>query len=257
MDKICIVCKTNFYVKPSHFERRMCCSKKCQNISFKTKMIGKANPNYKNAGIKTFTCITCNNKFQRKTYGKVKTCSKECYLKNMSKIHTGKIIFNKRKKTEITLNKIICKCGNKKDVKSETCRNCFHLRVKRKNKNCIICGHLFEPKNNRSKLCSKNCHKIFCQIKSKWDKNPNWKGGVGSLNQVERRSDKFKEWRISVFKRDNYTCQDCNKIGGTLHAHHILSFANYIDLRFDINNGKTLCNKCHQKYHPSMNFKYN
>lgn len=255
MNKICIICKISFYVKPSHYEKRICCSKKCQSEHYKTKMIGDANPNYKNASIKTFICITCKNEFKRKTYQKVKTCSKECLLKNISILHKGKIITNKRQKTYLTYSKIICECGNKKDVKAKTCQKCFYARIKRKNKNCIICNTLFEPKHNKNKICSKKCHILFCQIKSKWDKNPNWKGGVGSINQIERRSNKFKEWRISVFKRDKYTCQDCNEIGGTLHAHHILPFATYKELRFEITNGKTLCYKCHKKYHPSMNFK--
>jgi hypothetical protein len=257
MEKDCIICRTTFKVKPSHYEKRHCCSRKCQGESFKFKMIGENNPNYKNASIKTFTCIVCQNKFNRKTYGKLKTCSKECFLKNMSKIHTGKIIFNKRQKTNLTYDKIICQCGNTKDPKANKCVKCFYLSIKRPNKKCIECGNQFEPKTNRGKLCSLNCMKINRQKNSKWDKNPNFKGGVGSLNQIERRSSKFKEWRISVFERDKYTCVDCGKLGGTLHAHHILPFATHKELRFEITNGKTLCVKCHKTYHPSMNFKTN
>lgn len=257
MNKTCIICSTVFHVKPSHFEKRMCCSKKCQSESFKTKMIGENNPNYRNAAIKTFTCITCGNDFKRKTYGKLKTCSKECFLKNLSKLHTGKIIFNKRPKTHLTYDKIICKCGNKKDPKAKTCILCHKKNISRKEKQCIVCNKFYIPSFSNSKLCSKDCQKIHCRNISKWDKNPNWKGGVGSLNQVERRSNKFKEWRITVFERDKYTCQDCGKLGGTLHAHHILPFATHKELRFEITNGKTLCVKCHKTYHPSMNFKSN
>lgn len=257
MDKSCIVCKSIFKVKPSHFEKRHCCSKKCQNESFKIKMLGNANPNFKNKSIKTFTCITCKNEFQRETYGNIKTCSYQCYIKNISKIHTGKVIINKRQKTYLTLDKIICVCGNKKDKKAKICQECFHKRIKRQNKKCIICGNLFEPKTSNTKTCSKICIKINCQNNSINEKNPNWKGGIGSKNQIERRSEKFKLWRIIVFQRDKYTCQDCGVIGGTLHAHHILPFAQYKELRFDINNGKTLCKKCHKAYHPNMNFKYN
>jgi predicted nucleic acid-binding Zn ribbon protein len=255
MDKLCIVCKTIFHVKPSHFEKRMCCSKKCQSESFKTKMLGDANPNFKNKSIKTFTCITCNKEFQFKTYGQKKTCSKECYLKNILNIHTGKIIFNKRKKTDLTNLKLLCKCGNNKDYKSKTCLNCFKSKIKRPDKKCIVCENTFTPKTSRGKTCSKKCLIIHYKNQRKQDKNSNWKGGVGSKNQLERRSDNFKKWRIQVFERDKYTCKDCNKIGGTLHAHHILPFATNKELRFDINNGKTLCFKCHKTYHPSMNFK--
>lgn len=218
-------------------------------------MIGENNPNFRNASIKTFNCSNCGKEFNRKTYGNIKTCSKECLLSKISKTHTGKIIFNKRPKTHLTYDKIVCKCGNKKDPKAETCINCFQIKKKRHNKNCVVCNIEFEPKTNRSKTCSKKCLIKHFQLTSKWDRNPNWKGGVCSLNQVERRSNKFKEWRLSVFERDKYTCQDCGKLGGTLHAHHILPFATYKELRFEISNGKTLCYKCHKTYHPSMNFK--
>ena len=58
-------------------------------------MIGENNPNFKNKYLREFTCIVCNTTFERKTYGVIKTCSNECLLKNISKTHKGKIIFNK------------------------------------------------------------------------------------------------------------------------------------------------------------------
>jgi 5-methylcytosine-specific restriction endonuclease McrA len=54
------------------------------------------------------------------------------------------------------------------------------------------------------------------------------------------------EWRDSVFKRDNYKCKICNKTG-RLEAHHILQWRYYPELRFDVNNGITLCHACHPR----------
>jgi 5-methylcytosine-specific restriction endonuclease McrA len=58
---------------------------------------------------------------------------------------------------------------------------------------------------------------------------------------------KYKDWRKKVYLRDNHTCQwpGC-KYKGRLNAHHIHKWANYPSLRYDINNGVTLCYKHHK-----------
>lgn len=77
----------------------------------------------------------------------------------------------------------------------------------------------------------------------------NWKGGVSTENQRQRNSVEYKEWRIGVFTRDNYKCQHCDKVGGHLNAHHIKHWATHKNLRFEVNNGLTLCRACHIKVH--------
>ncbi len=78
---------------------------------------------------------------------------------------------------------------------------------------------------------------------------PNWKGGITSKNHIARTSKAFIEWRQAVFTRDNWTCQQCSTRGVHLHPHHIKEFAKYLSLRFDINNGLTLCKRCHLGLH--------
>ena len=80
-------------------------------------------------------------------------------------------------------------------------------------------------------------------------KNPNWKGGITPENLKIRASIEFRLWREANFARDNWTCQKCKKKGGRLHSHHIQNFAQYPELRFAINNGRTLCRKCHILFH--------
>lgn len=78
--------------------------------------------------------------------------------------------------------------------------------------------------------------------------HPSWKGGITPINAKLRRSNEYTKWRLSVFERDDYTCQECGDCtGGNLNAHHIKAFAYYPDLRFEISNGITLCETCHAK----------
>jgi len=74
-----------------------------------------------------------------------------------------------------------------------------------------------------------------------------WKGGITNENRAIRSSVDYKLWREKVFKRDNYTCQDCNERGVHLQADHIKQFAFYPELRFKLSNGRTLCKSCHKK----------
>lgn len=65
----------------------------------------------------------------------------------------------------------------------------------------------------------------------------------------ERKTPEYINWRKKVFERDNYTCQICGQKGGELNAHHIKPFSKYKNKRIDINNGITLCQKCHKLIH--------
>jgi NUMOD3 motif/HNH endonuclease len=81
----------------------------------------------------------------------------------------------------------------------------------------------------------------------KGSKSPLWKGGITSVNKAIRTSLEYRLWREAVFLRDNWTCQWCLVRGGKLNADHIKPFAYFPELRFAIDNGRTLCEKCHSK----------
>ena len=83
---------------------------------------------------------------------------------------------------------------------------------------------------------------------AKGEKNPNWRGGIQRERSKEMHTIEYKLWRKAVFERDDYTCKGCgDKRGGIFNAHHILPRRDFPHLLFCINNGITLCKKCHQK----------
>jgi predicted restriction endonuclease len=59
-------------------------------------------------------------------------------------------------------------------------------------------------------------------------------------------------WRKEVFERDDYTCRSCGNRSKSnnylrIEAHHIKPFATFPEVRFNVDNGMTLCKKCHDK----------
>ncbi len=57
-----------------------------------------------------------------------------------------------------------------------------------------------------------------------------------------------KKWRQEVKIRDGFTCRIAdNNCGGRLEVHHILSWRDYPELRYQPNNGITLCHAHHPR----------
>jgi hypothetical protein len=57
-------------------------------------------------------------------------------------------------------------------------------------------------------------------------------------------------WRADVFKRDMYECQVCHdKSHKRIVAHHKEAWGINKDLRLIVDNGITLCSKCHKEFH--------
>lgn len=84
-----------------------------------------------------------------------------------------------------------------------------------------------------------------------WEKmrgsnHPNWKGGTTIIRKRLKTRIEYKNWRRVVFERDNFTCQICGVRGGELQADHIKPWARFPELRYEINNGRTLCIPCHK-----------
>lgn len=82
------------------------------------------------------------------------------------------------------------------------------------------------------------------------DKHPNWNSNLTDEERKNKRKySKYYEWRIAVFKRDNYECQICKEHSKTLVAHHLDGFDNNLNTRISLENGITLCEKHHKDFH--------
>lgn len=77
--------------------------------------------------------------------------------------------------------------------------------------------------------------------------HPRWNPDREAVRR--RRTDpEYTAWRIAVYERDDYTCQDCGQ-KGYLHAHHIEFWSQNVERRYDVTNGVTLCVPCHDRRH--------
>lgn len=82
------------------------------------------------------------------------------------------------------------------------------------------------------------------------EKNPRWIKDRTKVKQywTERNNPEYKYWRKQVWLRDNWKCKianpDCN---GRIEAHHILGWRSHPELRYQVNNGITLCHAHHPR----------
>ena len=95
--------------------------------------------------------------------------------------------------------------------------------------------------------------KRISKTKRNSDKTPrgenhhNWRGGISGMYSKIRKSLEYLVWRNEVYRKDNWTCRICgiHCKKGNIIAHHLKKFADFPELRFTVDNGVTLCRKCH------------
>ena len=94
------------------------------------------------------------------------------------------------------------------------------------------------------------------------ENNPNYNANLTEEEREARKRLGFPGYRPfikNVFIRDNYTCQHCGKYGTDrdIVVHHLNSWTDYPDQRIDIDNGITLCEKCHKEFHKQYGYGHN
>ena len=209
--------------------------------------------------------------------GASKSCGclkNELTVKRLRKDLTG-LIFNRwtvlkydYTENRITYWKCECDCGTIKSVQGCSLKNGA-------SKSCgCLKKEMMEKRmgENHPMFGKHHSEKAKKQMSESWKGRSVWNKGLTGLidNRIligkdcyswnpnltdEDRQDRrivqgYKDWRESVYERDNYTCQKCgdNK-GGNLNAHHIESYRSNPELRTEVANGITLCEDCHKDFH--------
>lgn len=213
-------------------------------------------------------CEICGTKFMA-TKPTIKYCSQKCVGESRKKRVIGPCS-NCGKKLEIPQYKIkqhkdfYCDLNCRGQHLSRTLKGENNPNYTQVDYKCDGCGKVFRIQPNRIRnqkysFCTYECYKAnigkYFSGKNASNYNPNlseWDRIVG------RDYPEYKQWRMSVFERDNYTCQKCkDDTGGNLEAHHILNYMEHLDLRTTVSNGITLCKTCHKRFHDKYGYTKN
>lgn len=119
----------------------------------------------------------------------------------------------------------------------------------------VKCGNIFAMRPDDFLNSGQRCPP--CGVKRRSGKN-HYKYNPKLTEEERQRRDMFngeiKKWRTVIYKRDNYTCAKCGAYGRRLNAHHINSWNEHEDKRFDLENGITLCESCHKNFHSEYGY---
>ena len=237
------------------------CSKSCRIESTKKR--------------KFLICEKCGKQYDSILSSKSKYCSQQCYIDSKCRRVIKCICKFCNKEYEATDS----------NLKLSYCsRECYYSSNKTKVEHtCKICEKKFLPKSNKPNIyCSKQCRYKDPSTKNKNVKctgcNKEFSRNINVLNKAKthfctreckneysrkiryKNYKKFehplnlktalKYWSLQIKTRDNFTCQGCGEKNiKLLEAHHIKHKSKFPELAFDINNGITLCFKCHLKEH--------
>ena len=248
---ICDTCNIEFNKLPNKIGIKNFCCKECldkYNLSKKTEL----------------TCMCCNKKFfvdnsyiksQEERNQPILYCSRECKI-------------NMQRNNILEVN---CSYCNNKFLKSKN-------KIGKMNFCDIECKNNYHKEHDNIEIACKHCNKKFTINKYKaiiqnrqfcdWNCKTAYYGIIydnyKNISHYLRTIPQYEKWRLDVINKADKKCVECGE-KNNLQAHHINSLFNISKMyNFDkdiikesaefndINNGKCLCQKCHNKIHVYM-----
>lgn len=234
---------------------------------------GERNPNYK--GYMHKKCLVCGNELGSGARKTSKYCSRVCHAAACRKYPVelkqcptcGKDFTHKGAYCSTE-----CRILRDYSTLSESAKKKRRIRLAKLNgepvrigapkvarvpRLCEVCGKgmLLRPCEIKkgTKYCSRECYGKGVSLRQTGENHHMYKDGMStarnSARQLVRRSPFYFEWRKAVFSRDAHTCRSCLKVGGVLHAHHVVPWVEDPKKRLKVSNGVTLCSECHRLWH--------
>ena len=184
-------------------------------------------------------CNVCNVKFSPKKgvsylqWSKSEWCSRACF--NSTRLGIKHTEEHNKNISLGNIGKILSKETKNKISKANTGK----VRTEEANKKNSI-AHIGIPSKIKGLKILKNSGA------NHWA----WKKDRDSLikNEKKHLDGRYREWMKLVKDRDIWSCRitDTN-CSGKLEAHHILRWSNFPELRYEVNNGISLCHFHHPR----------
>lgn len=257
-DKVLIYhkkCGREFSVIASNFKIRGTCSLcngkfKSNTNEFKRKVETLTNDEYEVIG----EYVTCKDKIElaHKKCGTIYFATPDDFINGGTRC--PRCFGNNRKTTKQFKNEVFNLFKNEYIVLGKYKNNKTPLLMKH---NIKKCNHEFMVSPDAF-LRGSHCNKCGTEKRS-GENHYKYNFSLTEEDRMARdmQNGEIRKWRDKIYLRDDYICQVCRKKGDKLNAHHLNSWDFYERERFNTDNGITLCEDCHRKFHKKYGYGHN
>jgi len=111
------------------------------------------------------------------------------------------------------------------------------------------CGKI-DKRNWNNLLYKGMCCKYCGRLKRSGENHYNYRSDLTDKDRAARKRTEIENlhWRYAIYRRDKSHCRICDTYK-KIEAHHLYGYADYPELRYDIDNGICLCKTHHDEFH--------